>query len=201
MSAPSFPVTDRSRVRRMHERGSHEHADVYAVLDAAPLAHIGYIIDAQPYVTPTFHWRVGDRIYWHGSAASRFIERIEGCPVCLTCTMFDGYVLARSIFNHSANYRSAMVFGAARLVSDADEKLDALRKFADGLFPGRWDRLRPSTAQELKATTVAWLQIEEASVKIRSGPPGDHEDSGWPVWAGRIALDASLRRPGDVAGP
>jgi nitroimidazol reductase NimA-like FMN-containing flavoprotein (pyridoxamine 5'-phosphate oxidase superfamily) len=179
----------------MHERGSHKRADVYSVLDAAPLAHIGYVIDDQPYVTPTFHWREGDRVYWHGSAASRFIERIEGRQVCVTCTMFDGYVLARSIFNHSANYRSAIVFGTARLVVDTDEKLKALRSFADGLFPGRWDRLRPVTQQELKATTVAWVEIEEASVKRRSGPPGDDEDSNWPVWAGVLPVKAACGAP------
>ncbi|HEY4250941.1 MAG TPA: pyridoxamine 5'-phosphate oxidase family protein [Roseomonas sp.] len=192
--APSadYPTTERSRVRRLHERGSHARADVHAVLDAAPLCHVGYVIHGAPYVTPTLHWRVGDRVYWHGSAASRFLRAAAGMPVCLTCSLMDGYVLARSAFNHSANYRSAMVFGRARVIEDAAEKTVALRHFTEGLFPGRWDSLRPMTGQELKATAVLWMEIEEATVKTRSGPPGDADEADIPVWAGVLPMRTSL---------
>ena len=112
-SDDAYPTTERSRLRRLHARGSHARADVHALLDAAPLCHVGYVIDGQPFVTPTLHWRDGDRVYWHGSAASRMLRKSEGERVCLTCTFMDGYVLARSAFNHSVNYRSVMVFGVA----------------------------------------------------------------------------------------
>ncbi|WP_211883688.1 pyridoxamine 5'-phosphate oxidase family protein [Plastoroseomonas hellenica] len=187
-----YPTTERSRVRRMHPRGSHARADVHAVLDATPLCHIGYVIDGAPYVTPTLHWRHGDRVYWHGSAASRFLRAAEDMPVCLTCSIMDGYVLARSAFNHSINYRSAMVFGTARVVEDAAAKTEALRYFTDSFFPGRWDSLRPMTAQELKATSVLWMEIEEATAKVRNGPPGDPEEAELPVWAGVLPVRTSL---------
>jgi uncharacterized protein len=187
-----YPTTERSRVRRLHQRGSHARADVHAILDAAPLCHVGYVIDGAPYVTPTLHWREGDRVYWHGSAASRFLREVEGKPVCLTCSLMDGYVLARSGFNHSVNYRSAMVFGVARTVEGDDEKVSALRRFTESLFPGRWDTLRPMTAQELKATSVLWMDIEEATAKVRAAPPGDPEDAGVPVWAGVLPMHTTL---------
>ncbi|MDI7860608.1 pyridoxamine 5'-phosphate oxidase family protein [Rhizobiaceae bacterium n13] len=203
-----FPTTERSRVRRRHDRGSHAHADVHAVLDATPLCHVGYTIDGAPYVTPTLHWREGNRVYWHGSAASRFLRQAEGTPVCLTCSIMDGYVLARSAFNHSINYRSAMVFGTARVIEDVDEKARALRHFVDGLFPGRWESLRPMTAQELKATSVLWMEIEEATAKVRDAPPGDLEDAHIPVWAGILPLQSGLAAaepapglPGSIALP
>jgi len=187
-----YPTTERSRVRRMHQRGSHARADVYAILDAAPLCHVGYVIDGAPYVTPTLHWREGDRVYWHGSAASRFLHQVDGRPVCLTCSLMDGYVLARSAFNHSVNYRSAMVFGTAHMVENDAEKTDALRRFTDGLFPGRWETLRPTTPQELKATAVLWMDVEEATAKVRAAPPGDPEDAGVPVWAGVLPMHTTL---------
>lgn len=187
-----FPVTQRSRVRRMHDRASHAWADVHAVLDAAPLCHVGYVIDGEPYVTPTIHWREGNRLFWHGSSASRFLRQIEGQRVCLTVSLMDGYVLARSAYNHSVNYRSAMVFGRAQRITDAQESAAALRAMVDSLFPGRWDRLRPMTAQEAKASTVVWMDIEEASVKDRTGPPGDPEDAHAPVWAGVLPMRSTL---------
>ncbi len=188
-STPAFPVTERSRIRREHDKGSYARADVHAVLDAAPIAHIGHVIDGAPYVTPTLHWRDGDRLFWHGSAASRFLREAVSAPVCLTCSLIDGYVLARSIFNHSVNYRSVMVFGTAHLIEDEAEKTAALRSFADGLFPDRWDSLRTMTAQELKATSVMWMDIEEATVKARSGPPADGAEEGHvQVWAGVLPL-------------
>lgn len=187
-----FPTTERSRLRRRHDRGSHKHSDVFAVLDACPMSHIGYTIDGAPYVTPTLHWRDGDRVYWHGSAASRFLRKVEGMPVCLTCSMLDGYVLARSAFNHSANYRSAMVFGKARIVEDVAEKAEALRLFTESYFPGRWEHLRPMKDQEVKATSVLWMEIEEATSKVRNAPPGDPEDADVPVWAGVIPVHNAL---------
>lgn len=203
-----YPTTDRSRVRRRHDRGSHGRTDVYAVLDATPLCHVGYTINGAPYVTPTLHWRDGDRVYWHGSAASRFLRKSEDMPVCLTCSIMDGYVLARSAFNHSINYRSAMVFGTARIIEDASEKAEALRFFTDSFFPGRWDDLRAMTDQELKATSVLWMDIEEATAKVRDAPPGDPEEAGVPVWAGVIPMHTTLGTaqpaadlPGDIALP
>jgi nitroimidazol reductase NimA-like FMN-containing flavoprotein (pyridoxamine 5'-phosphate oxidase superfamily) len=187
-----YPATERTRIRRSHHRGSHARADVYAVLDAAPLCHIGYVIDGAPYVTPTLHWRRGDRLYWHGSAASRFLRQVEGAPACLTCSLMDGYVLARSAFNHSVNYRSAMAFGRAQSLEGIEEKTEALRDFTEDLFPGRWEALRPMTAQELKATSVLWMDIEEATAKVRSGPPLDEEEADVPVWAGTIPMGTSM---------
>lgn len=196
-----FPVTERSRIRRLHERGTHESAAIHAVLDAAPMCHVGYIIDGEPYVTPTIHWREGNRVYWHGSAASRFLRKVEGQRVCLTVSLMDGYVMARSAFNHSVNYRSAMVFGRAQIVTNPDDIAAALRRFVDGLFPGRWDSLRTMTAQELKATSVLWLDIEEASVKHRHAPPGDAEDAEVPVWAGVLPMHTTLGAAEPAPGP
>ena len=190
--AQEYPTTERSRVRRMHQRGSHVHADVYAVLDATPLCHVGYTINDAPYVTPTLHWRDGNRVYWHGSSASRFLRKAEGMPVCLTCSIMDGYVMARSAFNHSINYRSAMVFGTAEIIEDTEEKAHALRHFTDSFFPGRWEQLRPMTEQELKATSVLWMEIEEATAKVRNAPPGDPEDAEVPVWAGVLPVLSGL---------
>jgi hypothetical protein len=188
----SFPITARNRVRREHQRGRYDKAAVYAVLDAAPLCHVGYVIDGAPYVTPTIHWRHGDRLYWHGSAASRFLRAAAGMPVCLTVSLMDGYVLARSAFNHSVNYRSVMAFGTAHVIEDAAEAEAALKDFTEGLFPGRWDTLRPMTAQELKATSVLWMEIDEAAVKCRSGGPGDAAESNHPVWAGVLPMRTQL---------
>ncbi|GAB0116025.1 pyridoxamine 5'-phosphate oxidase family protein [Acidisoma sp. 7E03] len=192
MSDTTFPVTPRNRVKREHHRGRYDKAAVYAVLDAAPLCHVGYVIDGAPYVTPTLHWRHENRLYWHGSSASRFLRRAVDMPVCVTVSLMDGYVLARSAFNHSVNYRSVMAFGTARLIEDATEAEAALRHFTDGLFPGRWETLRPMTAQELKATTVLVMEIEEAAVKTRDGGPGDAEESAYPVWAGVIPMRTTL---------
>lgn len=195
-----YPTSERTRVRREHHRGSHARADVHAILDVAPLCHVGYVIDGAPYVTPTLHWREGDHVYWHGSAASRFLRAAEDMPVCLTCSIMDGYVLARSAFNHSVNYRSAMVFGTARLVTDPEEKADALRRFVENLFPGRWDSLRPMTGQEVKATSILRMEIDEATAKVRNGPPGDANEADVPVWAGvlpvRNHLSPAIAAPG-----
>ena len=157
------------------------------------MCHVGYLIDGAPYVTPTLQWRDGDRVYWHGSSASRFLRQVEGTPVCLTVSAMDGYVLARSAFSHSVNYRSAMVFGIAHAIEDEGEKADALRGFVDGLFPGRWETLRPITTQELKATAVLWMEIDEASAKVRAAPPADADEAAFPVWAGVVPVRSTLQ--------
>ncbi len=158
------------------------------------LCHVGYVFDGYPVVTPTLYWREGEAVYWHGSSASRAIRASEDIDVCLTVTHLDGLVLARSAFHHSANYRSAMIFGTARLLVDADEKMASLKAMMEGLSPGRWEELRPTTAQELKATRILWMSLDEASVKIRTGGPiDDEEDMGSDVWAGvapfRLSMD------------
>ncbi|GAC1346801.1 MAG: pyridoxamine 5'-phosphate oxidase family protein [Acetobacteraceae bacterium] len=191
--AADYPTTERSRLKRMYQRGTHARTDVQEILDAVPLCHVGYLIDGAPYVTPTLHWRKGDRVYWHGSAASRFLRQVRGSPVCLTVSIMDGYVLARSAFHHSVNYRSTMLFGMADVVEGDEEKAEALRHFVDGLFPGRWETLRPMTAQELKATSVLWMEIEEATAKVRAAPPNDDpEDAGVAVWAGVLPMNTTL---------
>ena len=180
--------TEHSRVKRLHERGAYDRATVYAILDATPLCHVAYVVDGQPIVTPTLQWREGDRIYWHGSSASRMLRRAEGQPVCLTVTHMDGLVLARSAFHHSANYRSVMLFGAPEKVTGA-EKEARLETFVEGLYPGRWQTLRPMTAQEDKATTVLTMPIAEGSAKVRAGPPVDDEDDyALPIWSGVIPV-------------
>jgi nitroimidazol reductase NimA-like FMN-containing flavoprotein (pyridoxamine 5'-phosphate oxidase superfamily) len=180
-------------VRRLSKRGHYDRETVHAVLDAGVICHVGYVIDGQPYVTPTCHWRHGDRLYWHGSSASRMLRHLkQGVPACVTVTHLDGFVLARSGFHHSINYRSVMALGHAHLVPD-ETKLEALRDFVERLFPGRWDELRPPTAQEIKATTVLWMGLNEVSAKIRTGPPvDDEEDYALPVWAGVLPV-SSLR--------
>lgn len=195
----SYAVSERNKVRRLHERGSYDHDAVFAVIDATPISHVAYVIDDQPYVTPTLVWRDGTRLYWHGSSASRMLRTVKtGIPVCVTSTLFDGWVMARSGFHHSANYRSAMAFGTAHPLQEADEKDAALKVMMDGLFPGRWEELRPANTQELKATTVVTMEIEQASAKVRSGPPvDDEEDYALPIWAGVVPASVSYGDPTD----
>jgi nitroimidazol reductase NimA-like FMN-containing flavoprotein (pyridoxamine 5'-phosphate oxidase superfamily) len=161
------------------------------------MCHIGHIIRGRPVVIPTVHWRDGDDLYWHGSAASRMLEAnaVAG-EVCLTASIIDGWVVARSGFHHSVNYRSVMCFGRPRGIYQPEEKLLALRGFIERMFPGRWDQLRPPTAKELKATLVATMPIDEASAKVRALPPvDDPEDLGWPVWAGVLPLTLVRGQP------
>jgi len=198
MNQSAFSPTARSRVKRLHERGRYDRESVYAVLDAGMLAHVGYVIDGQPYVTPTFYWREGDRLVWHGSSASRMLRAVkEGIPACVTVSLLDGLVLARSGFHSSVNYRAVMAFGRARAIEDPDEKMAALKAFVERLTPGRWAELRPPTAQEMKATTVVGMTIEEASAKIRTGPPKDDEEDydAVPVWAGVLPLKTIAQTP------
>ncbi|WP_088560938.1 pyridoxamine 5'-phosphate oxidase family protein [Arboricoccus pini] len=210
MSETAFPISDRNRLKRAHERGSYDHATVFAILDSQMLCHVAYVIDGQPYCTPTLFWREGQTLYWHGSSASRMLRHLRvGTPTCLTVAQLDGLVLARSGFNHSANYRSAMCFGTARLVEDMALKEHALLAVVDRFYPNRSAALRAMTAQEIKATSVIAMPIEQASAKVRAKNVGDDEvDGQHPVWAGVLpvstivgaeqpspALLAGLERP------
>lgn len=194
---PAYPVDETNRLKRRHDRGFYDHASVHALLDSAALCHVAYVIDGQPYCTPTLFWREGSRLYWHGSSASRMLRNLsDGAPACLTATQLDAFVLARSGFNHSIDYRSVMAFGHARLVADEAEKERALVMMVDRLFPGRTAQLRPTTAQEIKATSVVVMDIERASAKIRAkGVADDEEDYDLPVYAERLPVRTVLGRP------
>jgi nitroimidazol reductase NimA-like FMN-containing flavoprotein (pyridoxamine 5'-phosphate oxidase superfamily) len=188
--------TDRSRLRRAHEKGSYDRDSLDAVLDAMPMCHIGYQIDGKPSVLPTLQWREGGHIYWHGSSASRALRAMEGADVCMTVTLLDGYVLARSAFHHSVNHRSAMIFGVAEKVTDMAVKKAHLRTMVDMIFPGRWDSLRPMQDQEVKATTVLRMPITEGAAKLRTGPPVDDDDDyALPIWAGVVPMSLQLHAP------
>jgi len=180
---------DRIRIKREPQRGVYDRETIEAILDEALLCHVGFEVEGQPYVIPTLHARVGDKLYVHGSAASRLLRHAEsGAPVCVTVTLFDGLVLAKSVFNHSVNYRSAVVFGTATLV-DGVEKVEALRALTEQLAPGRWEEARQPTDQELKATWILALPLDEASAKVRTGGPEDEpEDVDLPVWAGVVPV-------------
>lgn len=192
-SAPS----ERTRVRRLPKRGVYDREEVYAILDAGLLCHVGYVVDGQAYVAPTAHWREGDHLYWHGSSASRMLHtQGAGVPVCVTVSLLDGVVLARSGFHHSMNYRSAMALGTAEVVEGAAAKLAALQAFSERVAPGRWREVRPPTEQELKATTIVRLPLDEASAKVRTGPPVDDEaDYALPCWAGVVPVATRVGTP------
>jgi nitroimidazol reductase NimA-like FMN-containing flavoprotein (pyridoxamine 5'-phosphate oxidase superfamily) len=196
-ASTSYPLSERNRVKRRHDRGFYDHATVHAVLDASMLCHVSYVIDGQPYCTPTFFWREGTTLYWHGSSASRMLEsQAEGLRVCLTVAHLDSLVLARCGFNHSADYRAVMAFGAARLVTDMQEKESALVAMVDRFFPDRTASLRASTVQEIKATSVIAMDIEQASAKIRAkGVADDEEDYELPIYAERIPVRTVLGAP------
>ena len=194
--------TVRTRVSRLPKRGHYDRETIDAILDEGLVAHLAFADETgQPYAIPTLHARDGDRIWIHGSSASRTLRAVgAGVPVCLTVTLVDGLVLARSIFNHSMNYRSVVVLGTARPVEDEDEKRAALEAFAERIAPGRWADARPPTRQELKATSILSLPLEEASAKIRTGPPGDEgEDLELDVWAGVIPFET--RRGAPIPAP
>ena len=193
---PHAAPSPRTRVRRLHDKAAYDRAVINAILDAMPVAHVGHVVDGVPVVTPTLQWREGDRVYWHGSSASRMQKRAAGEQVCLAVTLTDGMVLARSGLEHSVNYRAVMVFGQAELVEGAEAKTEHLRRMMEHMFPGRWDQLRPITAQELKATRILSLPLTEASAKISAGPPLDPpEDQAWPVWAGVIPIRLNVGTP------
>jgi uncharacterized protein len=189
--------TDRTRVRRVPQRGVYERETVEAILDESLISHVGFVHDGYPVVIPTLHARLGDRLYLHGSAASRMLRTLQkGVPVCVTATLVDGLVLARSAFHHSVNYRSAVVFGQATAVEAEQDRLEALELFTEKLVPGRWADVRPPTRQELKGTTVLRLPLDEASAKVRTGPPvDDDEDYDLPVWAGVLPLGTQAAAP------
>ena len=197
MSGENYPVDEINRVRRMHERGRYDVDTVHRLLDSSALCHVSYVIDGQPYCTPTLYSREGSRLYWHGSSASRMLRNLsEGEPACLTVTQLDSLVLARCGFNHSADYRSVMAFGHATLVEDQAEKARALTMMVDRLFPGRTAQLRQATAQEIKATAVVTMEIERASAKIRSKGVGDEEDDyALPIYAERVPVNMVLGAP------
>jgi uncharacterized protein len=182
--------TNRTKFRRLPNRGSHELAAIYAILDSGFLAHVGFQVNNQPFVIPTLYGRDEDRLYLHGSAASRMLGELEkGVPACVTVTLVDGLVLARSAFHHSMNYRSVVAFGTARKIVDQAQKSSALRVLSEHLMSGRWDDVRTPTDKELNATSVLEFQIDEASAKVRQGPPlDDEEDYNLPVWAGVVPL-------------
>ena len=193
----AYTPTDRTQVKRLAKRGVYDKAQVHAILDEGFLCHVGFAVDGQPYVIPTGYARVGETVYIHGSAASRMLRTLDqGVDVCLTVTLVDGFVLARSAFHHSMNYRSVVVLGKARLVTDTQEKVAALRSFTNHILPGRWDEVRQPTEQELKATSVLALPLDEVSAKVRTGPPiDDEEDYAFPVWAGVVPLRARVAEP------
>lgn len=186
----TFPKTKRTTIRRIPQNANFDRATVHAILDAGLICHVGFVADGLPYVIPTSYARAGERLYIHGSTASRLATTLaSGVDVCVAVTLLDGLVLARSAFNHSMNYRSVVIFGRATAVEDPTEKLEALRLFTERVMPGRWRDLRAPKEIELRATLVLALPIVEASAKIRGGPPEDDEDDlPAPVWAGVLPL-------------
>lgn len=201
-NAATFTPTIRSKVRRRPQRARYDEAAVYGVLDAGVMAHVGYVIDGQPFVTPTAYWREGRTLYWHGAAASRMLATVaEGAPVCVTVSFLDGFVVGRSGIMHSLNYRSVMAFGRARLIEDVARKREAMASFIDRLYAGRPLKLRPTTDAELQQIALVEMEIEEASAKVRDTGVGDlPADEGWPAWAGVFPVEtrigAALPQPG-----
>ena len=198
MSQP-FTPTPRTRLVREADRAVYDREAAYRILDEGFLCHVGFVADGQPFVIPTSYGRTGDNLYIHGSAASRMLRQMkDGVPVCITVTLLDGLVLARSIFNHSMNYRSVVVLGKATLVDDSKEKIDALRLLSEHIIPGRWADSRQPNERELKATSILRVPIEEFSAKVRRGPVvDDEEDYSFPTWAGVVPLETKAGTPID----
>lgn len=191
-----LPPSDRVRVRRLPRRGDYDPAVIRGIVDQALICHLAFVADGQPYALPTAYARLGDRLYVHGATASRMLRAAAGAPVCVTITLIDGLVLARSAFHHSMNYRSVVVLGAADEVCDPDERLAAMKGLVERIAPGRWPEIRPPSSQELRATTILRLSLDEASAKIRTGPPVDDEDDlALPCWAGVIPLAVVAAAP------
>lgn len=188
--------TKRTKLRRKPSRGSHDRATIEAIFDEALVSHLGFLDGGLPVVIPTLHVRVGSHVYLHGSAASRALRESKGVEVCLTATLVDGLVLARAVMHHSANYRSAMLFGAGEWIDDEEEKLTALEALVEKLVPGRWGDARIPTEKELRATALLRIPLEEASAKVRTGPPSDDDaDLELPVWAGVVGLRTVAGEP------
>jgi uncharacterized protein len=201
----SLAPSERTRVKRLNKRAHYDAATIHPILDAQPQCVVSYVFNGAPYATPTLQWREGSHIYWHGSSASRMLEACENAEVCLNVTILDGYVLARSAFNHSCNYRSVMAFGTAHKITDPDEKIARLDTFVDSLLPGRRSYLRKMTTKEVKATMILGMELNEVSAKVRTGPPGDdEEDYAMPIWAGvvpvRQVFDAAVPCPRQMPG-
>jgi len=192
-----FTPTERTRVVREPQRGVYDRETLYRILDEGLVCHVGFCADGQPFVIPTLYARIGDAVYFHGSAASRMLRELDsGIPACVNVTLVDGLVLARSAFHHSMNYRSVVAFGTARKINDPDQKTEALRVISEHLIRGRWDEVRVPSEKELKATAVLEFTIEEASAKVRTGPPlDDEEDYALPVWAGVLPLTTTPGQP------
>jgi len=192
-----FNKTDRSRVKRIPERGHYDRETIYHILDEALICHVGFVVKGHPFVIPVNFARVDDTIILHGAKASRLLKHIEaGYPVCVETTIIDGLVLARSVFHHSINYRSVVLFGRGRLIQDEQEKLAALKAVTEHLIPGRWQEARLPNRKELNATSVVSIEISEASAKVRVGPPVDEqEDYALPVWAGILPLQEMPLHP------
>jgi nitroimidazol reductase NimA-like FMN-containing flavoprotein (pyridoxamine 5'-phosphate oxidase superfamily) len=200
-SQPTAPKakapSPRTRARRMPARADYERETIEAILDEALVAHVGFAVEGEPYVMPTLHARAGDNVYFHGSSASRTVRALAaGAQMCLTVTLLDGLVLARSAVHHSVNYRSVVVFGQARAIEEPEEKMAAIEAFTERLIPGRWDEVRPPTAKEMKAIQVLALPLGEASAKLRRGPPvDDEEDYALDTWAGVVPLETVTGAP------
>ncbi len=188
----TFTPTPRTQVKRLPKRAVYNQDEIFAILDEGFLCHVGFAVEGQPFVIPTGYARLGNELFFHGSPASRMLRTLaNGLDVCITVTLLDGFVLARSAFHHSMNYRSVVVLGKARLVTDPAEKMAAMHAFTNHVVPGRWEEVRQPSEQELKQTEVLALSLTEASAKVRTGPPiDDAEDLALPVWAGVVPVRA-----------
>jgi len=191
-----FEITKRNKVKRLPARGHYDKKTLHEILDDGFLCHMGFVVDGQPFVIPTLYGREGDRIYVHGATTSRMLKKLqEGIPVCMTVTLVDGIVLARSAFHHSMNYRSAVVYGKAQLMNDS-KKETAMEIISENVLKGRWDEARKPNPKELKATSVLSIEVEQASCKIRTGPPGDDkEDYDLDIWAGVLPIQTGYGQP------
>jgi hypothetical protein len=197
-----FPLTERNRVARLPERGHYDPETIYAIIDEALTCQVAFAVDGQPYNIPTLHARRGDELLLHGAPRSRLMNQVAaGAPLCIAMTLVDGIVLAKSVFHHSINYRSVVLFGKGRLLESEDEKMAALQSFTEKVLPGRWDDARPPNAAELRVTAVATVRIDSASAKLRTGPPKDEAgDADLPVWSGVLPVKMSLGVPVPVEG-
>lgn len=193
----SFERTDKNRVKRVPIRAEYDRDTIYRIVDDALICHVGFVQDSHPFVIPILHARDGDRLLLHGAKASRLMKHVgDGHEICATITFLDGLVLARSVFHHSMNYRSAVLFGTGWILEDEDEKMDGLRVLTDHIMPGRWDDARLPTRKELNATSVVAMDIQSASAKIRTGPPvDDEEDYDLRVWAGVLPMQSQVLEP------
>lgn len=198
---PTFAKTARNRVRRLPKRESYDKAAIYKILDEALICHVGFAQGNQPFVIPTIHARRGDELILHGATTSRMLKHISaGNPVCVTITLLDGLVIARSVFHNSMNYRSVVLFGCGHVIESEEERLEALRVLTEHVMPGRWSEARLPNRKELKATTLVALPIESASAKVRTGPPADDdEDYAMPIWAGVLPMRQQFLAP--IADP